>query len=53
MKKRSIKKILLLLLILQSINAKAQCKFHVDLDYHYYFGLAETTNRGPHTKNSE
>ncbi len=38
------------LLILLSINAKAQCKFHVDLDYHYYFGLAETTNRGPHTK---
>ena len=28
------------LVILLSIDAKAQSKFHVDLDYHYYFGLA-------------
>ena len=32
--------ILFSLLLFQSIDAKAQCKFHVDLDYHYYFGLA-------------
>ena len=32
--------ILFALILFQSMDAEAQCKFHVDLDYHYYFGLA-------------
>ena len=31
--------ILFALILFQSTDAKAHCKFHVDLDYHYYFGL--------------
>lgn len=41
--------ILFSLILFQSIDAKAQCKFHVDLDYHYYFGLAEKVSINRHT----
>ena len=38
------------LVILLSIDAKAQSKFHVDLDYHYYFGLAGTVGSKTDTR---
>ena len=41
--------ILFSLILFQSTDAKAQCKFHVDLDYHYYFGLAEKVSINRHT----
>ena len=41
--------ILFALILFQSTDAKAQCKFHVDLDYHYYFGLAEKVSINRHT----
>ena len=41
--------ILFALILFQSMDAEAQCKFHVDLDYHYYFGLAEKVSINRHT----
>jgi hypothetical protein BACCOPRO_01882 len=50
--KSNIHRILVLMLMsLFVIGARAQSKFHVDLDYHYYLGLYEYEKDGSYTRN--